>query len=122
MMTLPTLIIASRAALRGVPNSLRQAALALGANKVQSVFHHSLPAAMPGILTSAIIGMAQALGETAPLLMIGMVSFIAERPDGFLSAAAAPAGADFFVGGQSGASVCGSDGGGDLGSGGLFDF
>ena len=89
MMTLPTLIIASRAALRGVPNSLRQAALALGANKVQSVFHHSLPAAMPGILTSAIIGMAQALGETAPLLMIGMVSFIAERPDGFLSAAAA---------------------------------
>lgn len=89
MMTLPTLIIASRAALRGVPDSLRQAALALGANKVQSVFHHSLPAAMPGILTSAIIGMAQALGETAPLLMIGMVSFIAELPDGFLSAAAA---------------------------------
>ena len=89
MMTLPTLIIASRAALRGVPDSLRQAALALGANKVQSVFHHVLPAAMPGILTSAIIGMAQALGETAPLLMIGMVSFIAELPEGFLSAATA---------------------------------
>ena len=89
MMTLPTLIIASRAALRAVPDALRQAALALGANKVQSVFHHVLPAAMPGILTSAIIGMAQALGETAPLLMIGMVSFIAELPDGFLSAAAA---------------------------------
>ena len=89
MMTLPTLIIASRAALRGVPDSLRHAALALGANKVQSVFHHVLPAAMPGILTSAIIGMAQALGETAPLLMIGMVSFIAETPDGFLSAATA---------------------------------
>ena len=89
MMTLPTLIIASRAALRAVPDSLRQAALALGANKVQSVFHHVLPAAAPGIITSAIIGMAQALGETAPLLMIGMVAFIAELPDGFLSAAAA---------------------------------
>ena len=89
MMTLPTLIIASRAALRSVPDALRQAALALGANKIQTVFHHVLPAAMPGILTSAIIGMAQALGETAPLLMIGMVSFIAELPDGFLSAAAA---------------------------------
>ena len=89
MMTLPTLIIASRAALRAVPDSLRQAALALGANKVQSVFHHVLPAAMPGILTSAIIGMAQALGETAPLLMIGMVAFVAEVPDGFLSAATA---------------------------------
>lgn len=89
MMTLPTLIIASRAALRAVPNELRQAALALGATKVQSVFHHVLPAATPGILTSAIIGMAQALGETAPLLMIGMVAFAAEVPDGFLSAATA---------------------------------
>ena len=89
MMTLPTLIIASRSSLRAVPDSLRHAALALGANKIQSVFHHVLPAATPGILTSAIIGMAQALGETAPLLMIGMVAFIAEPPGGFLSAAAA---------------------------------
>ena len=80
LMTLPTVIIATRAALKAVPQSIRQAALAVGASRTQTVFHHVLPLAAPGILTGAIIGLAQALGETAPLLMIGMVAFIADAP------------------------------------------
>lgn len=82
LLTLPTVIIASRAALRAVPPSIRAAALGLGASKTQTVFHHVLPLAAPGILTGAIIGMARALGETAPLLLIGMVAFVAEVPSG----------------------------------------
>jgi len=80
LMTLPTVIISTRAALKAVPPSIRQAALAVGASKTQTVFHHVLPLAAPGILTGSIIGLAQALGETAPLLMIGMVAFIADAP------------------------------------------
>jgi phosphate transport system permease protein len=80
LMTLPTVIISSRAALRAVPPSIREAALGVGASRTQAVFHHVLPLAMPGILTGSIIGLAQALGETAPLLMIGMVAFIADPP------------------------------------------
>jgi phosphate transport system permease protein len=80
LMTLPTIIIASRAALKSVPPSIREAALGIGASKMQMVFHHVLPLAMPGMLTGTIIGMAQALGETAPLLMIGMVAFIVDIP------------------------------------------
>lgn len=82
LMTLPTIIIASRSAIKAVPPSLREAALGLGASKMQTVFHHVFPAALPGILTGTIIGMAQALGETAPLLMIGMVAFIVDIPQG----------------------------------------
>lgn len=82
LMTLPTIIIASRAALKAVPPSIRQAALGVGASRIQAVFHHVLPLAMPGMLTGTIIGMAQALGETAPLLMIGMVAFIVDVPGG----------------------------------------
>jgi phosphate transport system permease protein len=89
LMTLPTIIISARAALRAVPPSFKQAALALGASPVQAVFHHVLPAAMPGMLTGAIIGMAQALGETAPLLMIGMVAFVVDIPDSILAPATA---------------------------------
>ncbi|MBL4628007.1 MAG: phosphate ABC transporter permease PstA [Roseicyclus sp.] len=81
LMTLPTIIITTRASLRAVPPSIRQAALGLGASRMQSVFHHVLPLAMPGILTGTIIGLAQALGETAPLLLIGMVAFVREYPD-----------------------------------------
>lgn len=77
LMTLPTIIIATRAALRAVPPSIRSAALGVGASKMQTVFHHVLPLAAPGILTGTIIGLAQALGETAPLLLIGMVGFVA---------------------------------------------
>lgn len=80
LMTLPTIIISSRAALKSVPPSIRDAALGLGASNLQVVFHHVLPLALPGILTGTIIGMAQALGETAPLLMIGMVAFIVDVP------------------------------------------
>lgn len=80
LMTLPTIIIATRAALRAVPPSIRAAALGLGASKTQVVFHHVLPLAAPGILTGTIIGLAQALGETAPLLLIGMVAFVANVP------------------------------------------
>ncbi len=83
LMTLPTIIIASRAALKAVPPSIREAALGVGASKLQVVTHHVLPLAMPGILTGTIIGMAQALGESAPLLMIGMVAFIVDVPGGF---------------------------------------
>ena len=81
LMTLPTIIIATRAALKAVPPSIRDAALGLGASRMQAVFHHVLPLAMPGILTGTIIGLAQALGETAPLLLIGMVAFVREYPD-----------------------------------------
>lgn len=80
LMTLPTIIIASRAALKSVPPSIREAALGLGASKLQMILHHVLPLAMPGMLTGTIIGMAQALGETAPLLMIGMVAFVVDVP------------------------------------------
>ncbi|MBJ3762948.1 phosphate ABC transporter permease PstA [Maribius pontilimi] len=86
LMTLPTIIISTRAALKSVPPSIRDAALGVGASKMQSVFHHVLPLAMPGILTGTIIGLAQALGETAPLLLIGMVGYIATNyPDGISS-------------------------------------
>ncbi|MEL6596425.1 MAG: phosphate ABC transporter permease PstA [Pseudomonadota bacterium] len=82
LMTLPTIIIATRASLKSVPPSIRDAALGVGASKMQSVFHHVLPLAAPGILTGTIIGLAQALGETAPLLLIGMVAFVREYPSG----------------------------------------
>jgi len=82
LLTLPTIIIASRAALKAVPPSIREAALGMGASKIQMVTHHVLPLAMPGMLTGTIIGMARALGETAPLLMIGMVAFIVDVPKG----------------------------------------
>ncbi len=87
LMTLPTIIISSRAAIKAVPPSIRDAALGMGASKVQTVLHHVLPLAMPGMLTGTIIGMAQALGETAPLLMIGMVAFIVDTPSGITDAA-----------------------------------
>jgi phosphate transport system permease protein len=80
LMTLPTIIISSRSSIKAVPPSIREAALGLGASKMQTVLHHVLPLAMPGMLTGTIIGMAQALGETAPLLMIGMIAFIADVP------------------------------------------
>ncbi|MCV6614032.1 MAG: phosphate ABC transporter permease PstA [Cellvibrionaceae bacterium] len=82
LMTLPTIIISSRAAIKAVPPSIREAALGIGASKMQMILHHVLPLAMPGMLTGAIIGLAQALGETAPLLMIGMVAFIVDVPGG----------------------------------------
>ena len=86
LMTLPTIIISTRASLKSVPPSIRDAALGVGASKMQAVFHHVLPLAMPGILTGTIIGLAQALGETAPLLLIGMVGFVARGyPDGFVA-------------------------------------
>lgn len=86
LMTLPTIIISTRASLKAVPPSIRDAALGVGASKMQAVFHHVLPLAMPGILTGTIIGLAQALGETAPLLLIGMVGFVARGyPDGFIA-------------------------------------
>ncbi len=84
LMTLPTIIISTRASLKAVPPSIREAALGIGASKMQAVFHHVLPLAMPGILTGTIIGLAQALGETAPLLLIGMVGFVARYPETFL--------------------------------------
>ncbi|MGB0902828.1 phosphate ABC transporter permease PstA [Halocynthiibacter sp.] len=93
LMTLPTIIIATRASLKSVPPSIRDAALGVGASKMQSVFHHVLPLAAPGILTGTIIGLAQALGETAPLLLIGMVAFVKEYPaappEGFFDPASA---------------------------------
>jgi len=87
LMTLPTIIIASRASIKAVPPSIREAALGVGASKMQTAFGHVLPMAMPGILTGTIIGMAQALGETAPLLMIGMVAFIVDVPANITDAA-----------------------------------
>lgn len=93
LMTLPTIIIATRASLKSVPPSIRDAALGVGASKMQAVFHHVLPLAAPGILTGTIIGLAQALGETAPLLLIGMVAFVKEYPgmppEGFFDPASA---------------------------------
>ena len=83
LMTLPTIIITSRAAIKSVPPSIREAALGVGASKFQTTLHHVLPLSLPGMLTGAIIGMARALGETAPLLMIGMVAFIVDIPGGF---------------------------------------
>jgi len=80
LMTLPTIIIASRAALAAVPPSIRQAALGVGASPLQVIWHHVLPLALPGILTGTIIGLAQAAGETAPLLMIGMMAFVVDTP------------------------------------------
>jgi phosphate transport system permease protein len=82
LMTLPTIIIATRAAIRAVPPSIRDAALGVGASKMQTVFHHVLPLAAPGILTGTILGLASAVGETAPLLLIGMVAFVANYPRG----------------------------------------
>ena len=91
LMTLPTIIISTRASLKAVPPSIRDAALGVGASKMQAVFHHVLPLAAPGILTGTIIGLAQALGETAPLLLIGMVGFIASNyPDGIAAGFLAP--------------------------------
>ena len=87
LMTLPTIIISSRAAIKSVPPSIREAALGMGASKMQTITHHVLPLAMPGMLTGTIIGMAQALGETAPLLMIGMVAFIVDTPTGITDSA-----------------------------------
>lgn len=87
LLVLPTIIIASRAALKAVPPSIKEAALGVGASHQQAIFHHVLPLAMPGIMTGTIIGMAHALGETAPLLMIGMVAFIVEVPKGVVDAA-----------------------------------
>ncbi len=89
LLTLPVIIIASRAAIQSVPPSIREAALGLGASKMQVVFHHVLPLALPGMLTGTIIGMSRALGESAPLLMIGMVAFIVDVPGGFTDPATA---------------------------------
>jgi phosphate transport system permease protein len=89
LMTLPTVIIVSRSAIQAVPPSIREAARGIGASPLQVVGHHVLPLALPGILTGTIIGMARALGETAPLLMIGMVAFIVDIPRGFSDAATA---------------------------------
>jgi len=89
LLTLPVIIIASRAAIKAVPPSIREAALGLGASRTQVVFHHVLPLAMPGMLTGTIIGMSRALGESAPLLMIGMVAFIVDVPGSFTDPATA---------------------------------
>ena len=89
LMTLPVIIIASRAAIKSVPPSIREAALGLGASRTQVVFHHVMPLALPGMLTGTIIGMSRALGESAPLLMIGMVAFIVDVPGGFTDPATA---------------------------------
>ena len=85
LMTMPVIVISARNAIKAVPPSIRDGALAIGASRIQVVFHHVLPLALPGILTGTIIGMARALGETAPLLMIGMRAFVATPPDGFTS-------------------------------------
>jgi phosphate transport system permease protein len=87
LMALPTVIIATRSSLKAVPPSIREAALGVGASKTQTVFHHVLPLAMPGVMTGAILSLAHALGETAPLLMIGMISFVPGVPAGFTAAA-----------------------------------
>ncbi len=87
LMTLPVIIITTRVSLQAVPDSIRMAALGLGASKLQSVMHHVLPLAMPGIMTGTILGMARAIGETAPLLMIGMVAFIVDIPGSFTESA-----------------------------------
>ncbi|NBX03655.1 MAG: phosphate ABC transporter permease PstA, partial [Alphaproteobacteria bacterium] len=87
LMILPVIIIATRAALKSIPASIRDAARGLGASPIQVVWHHVLPLAMPGIMTGTILGMARAIGETAPLIMIGMVAFVADLPTGFTSPA-----------------------------------
>src|SRR4029077_13201236 len=89
LMTMPVIVIAGRNAIKTVPPSIRDAARGVGASRVQVVFHHVLPLALPGILTGTIIGMARALGETAPLLMIGMRAVVATPPDGFTDPATA---------------------------------
>ncbi len=89
LMTMPVIVIAGRNAIKSVPPSIREAALGIGASPIQVVFHHVLPLALPGILTGTIIGMARALGETAPLLMIGMVAFVSAPPQGLSDAATA---------------------------------
>ena len=89
LMTLPVVIIAARASLMSVPPSIREAALGVGASKMQTIFHHVMPLALPGMLTGTIIGMARALGESAPLLMIGMVAFIVDVPESPLDPATA---------------------------------
>jgi phosphate transport system permease protein len=89
LMTLPTMIIVTRAALKAVPPSIREAALGIGASRHQVILHHVLPLAIPGILTGTIIGLAQALGETAPLLLIGMNAFITSPPGGLTEPATA---------------------------------
>ena len=103
LMTLPTIIIATRAAFKAVPPSIREAALGIGASRLQTVTHHVLPLAMPGILTGTIIGLAQALGETAPLLLIGMNAFITAAPDSMLAPSTALADADLHLVRQPGA-------------------
>jgi phosphate transport system permease protein len=87
LMALPTVIIATRSSLKAVPPSIREAALGVGASKAQTVFHHVLPLALPGVMTGAILSLAHALGETAPLLMIGMVAFVPGAPESFTSSA-----------------------------------
>jgi phosphate transport system permease protein len=87
LLVLPTIIIAARAALKSVPPSIKEAALGVGASHQQAVFHHVLPLAVPGILTGTILAVSRALGETAPLLMIGMIAFIVDVPRGFTDAA-----------------------------------
>ncbi|HKI59534.1 MAG TPA: phosphate ABC transporter permease PstA, partial [Mariprofundaceae bacterium] len=86
LMTLPVIIIATRAALRSVPDSIREAAYGVGASSLQTVWHHVLPLAMPGILTGSIIGLAQAMGETAPLLIVGMMAYIPDAPGSIFEA------------------------------------
>ena len=88
-MTLPTIIIACRSALKAVPPSIREGAMGMGASPMQVVLHHVLPLALPGTLTGVIIGLARALGETAPLLMIGMFAFVVDLPEGLLDSATA---------------------------------
>ena len=97
LLVLPTIIIAARAALKAVPPSIKEAALGVGASHQQAVFHHVLPLALPGILTGTILGLARAFGETAPLLMIGMVAFIVDIPSGFDRRGHRAAGADLPV-------------------------
>ena len=88
-MTFPVVIIASRAALKSVPPSIRDAALGLGASKIQTTLHHVVPLALPGMLTGSIVGMARALGESAPLIMIGMVAFVVDIPTSITEPSAA---------------------------------
>ncbi len=87
LMTLPVVVISARAALKAIPDSIREGALGVGASPWQSIWHHVLPLAMPGIMTGSIIGLAQAMGETAPLIIVGMIAYIPDSPDGILDAA-----------------------------------
>ena len=119
LLVLPTIIIASRAALKAVPPSIKEAALGVGASHQQAIFHHVLPLAMPGIMTGTIIGMAHALGETAPLLMIGMVAFIVEPADEHHRCRDRAAGADLSVVRSAGDRFPGQDGGRDHGAAGV---